>query len=55
MSMKDMHSKLNEQLFPKQVVIRLSFLETARTSIFTLFPILNYKTEQNRKQNGQLS
>ena len=51
---KDTHSKPNEQLFPKQVVIQLPCLKTAATSIFYLFYILNYIPEQNRKHDGQL-
>ena len=50
--MKDMHSKPNEQLFPKQVVHSAAI--TAVTSILPIFFYYNYKTELNRKQNGQL-
>ena len=36
---KDTHSKPNEQLFPKQMVILESQLKTAVTSTFTFFII----------------
>ena len=49
-----MHSKPNEQFFPKKVVIQLSLFETDATSTVYLYSILNYKTNQIRKHNGQL-
>ena len=51
---EDTHSKANEQLFPKQVVIQLPQRKTAATTFFKLFSILNYELEQNKNNNGQL-
>ena len=49
-----MHSKPNEQLFHKQVVIEPTLFENSSNIFFYLFPILNYKIEQHRKHNEQL-
>ena len=45
---------LDEQLFPIQVIIQLSFMKTAVASILPIFFLLNYKTELSWQHNRQL-
>ena len=49
-----MHSKPNQKLFSQTGGHSVILTENRSNIYFYLFSILNYKTELNRKHNGQL-